>query len=211
MLFSLHGRRAARIKKYTDAQHQCKNCKSFDLEVKVYRDYYHFMFIPIVPVGDKTAKIFCNNCGDGLRTESVRQEYEKKTKTPFYFYTLPILVVLVIAIAFIADRNDQKQMAKYIAEPKAGDIYTLSEKRDNLTIYYFLRIKEIRNDSIYLYQNNLEYFLAPTEFDDSDFFRETGQMAFSIQEFKMILDTGNTNIYSVTRRYNKDAGYNRVK
>jgi len=57
------GVRNGRIKTYTDHEHQCNDCKDFDLKVKVFKDYYHFFFLPAFPTGVKTVKIRCNKCG----------------------------------------------------------------------------------------------------------------------------------------------------
>ncbi len=81
-MFIIHGKQTARIKKYTDNHQVCQNCKSLDLEVKVYRDYYQLFFIPIFPVGIKSVVIKCNNCREPMRLEAVKKHYEEVTKTP---------------------------------------------------------------------------------------------------------------------------------
>jgi hypothetical protein len=209
MLFKMHGRRAARIKKYTEIQDHCKNCKSFDLDIKVYRDYYHFIMIPIIPVGDKTAKIYCNHCGEGLRTETIRRRYEEITRTPFWLYSGLILVALLITSIVITNLFEQRQKLAYIDHPQVGDVYKMQQDHYNIKTYYFLRVSKINGDSVFLFQNNLEYLGYPSGFDDSDFFRKDDQAVFTRRDLKLMLDTGAIN--SVERVYNTQDGFQRIR
>jgi hypothetical protein len=209
MLFRMHGRLTARIKKHVETQEHCKNCKSFDLDIKVYRDFYHFIFIPIMPVGDKVAKIYCNQCGEGLRTETIRRHYEKITRTPFWLYTGPILVALVAVIIVIANLLEQRQNADYVNHPKIGDVYELQHEQSGLTTYYFLRVSKLNGDSVYFFQNDLDYLFPPSKFDDGDFFREDNQAVFTTRDLKQMLDSGAIN--SVNRRYKASDGFQRIQ
>src|SRR5688572_12735660 len=105
----LHGRRTARIKRYTDNQHSCRSCGVFDLDVRVYRDFYHLFFIPLFPVGGKSVKIKCKNCGEPMRLDPLQKHYENLSKTPIYLYAIPILVAGLFAIGLIGNLNTQKQ------------------------------------------------------------------------------------------------------
>jgi hypothetical protein len=96
-MFLIYGKRVAKIKEFTDNSHNCTSCKAFDLRIKVYREYYHVFFLPLMPFGDKLADIRCKQCTEPIRTESLKREYEKSTKTPFHLYSLTILVVGLIA------------------------------------------------------------------------------------------------------------------
>jgi hypothetical protein len=209
MLFRMHGKLTARIKKHVETQEHCKNCNSFDLDIKVYRDFHHFIFIPIMPAGDKVAKIYCNQCGEGLRTESIRRHYEKITKTPFWLYSGPILVGLLIIIIVIVNLFNQRQKAEYVKHPKIGDVYEMRQDQNGLTTYYFMRISRLNGDSVYFYQNNLEYFYLPSKFEDGDFFSEDNQVIFTTKELKQMLDKASIN--SVIRRYKTDDGYHRIR
>lgn len=209
MLFKMHGRRTARIKKHTESQDQCKNCKSFDLEIKVYRDYYHFILIPFVPVGDKTAMIYCNQCGEGLRTETIRRHYEKITRTPFWLYSGLILVGLLIVSIVFANLFEQKQKAAYVAHPKVGDVYEIRQEKNSLTTYYFLRITGVNSDSVFFIRNNLEYLFYPSKFDDTDFFNEDDQAGYARKDLKLMLDNGSIN--TVKRGYDSDDGFHRIR
>ena len=98
-MFAIRGTRTARIKTYQHHERQCENCKDFNLTIGVFHDYYHFWFIPIVASGIKSSVIFCNSCGDRIRSNSLSKEYESKTKVPFYLYSGAIVVGLVLFYA----------------------------------------------------------------------------------------------------------------
>ena len=99
-MFLITGTRTVRIKTYSDQAHRCDACKDFDLSVAVYQPYFHIIFIPVAPNGVKTTKAHCSSCGQPFRNDTMNREYEKKTRTPFYLYTLTILIGLLIAAGF---------------------------------------------------------------------------------------------------------------
>jgi hypothetical protein len=208
-MFVIHGNRTARIKKYTDNQHNCKSCKSFDLSVKVYRDYYHVFFLPLYPVGTKTAKIHCNNCGEPFRVEAIQKQYESAARTPFYLYAGPIVFAGLILFALFADLNDQKEKARFVDNPKVGDVYRVRKDENNSTTYYFLRIRQINGDSVFAYHNNLRYYDFITKLNDDDFFVKEDKLAFTKKELKQMLDKDEIN--SVERDYGDNEGFNRIK
>jgi zinc-ribbon family len=205
----IYGRRKARIKKFTDNQHNCRSCNSFDLNVKVYRDYYHFFFLPFLPIGSKTTKIHCNNCGEPFRVDSIQKQYESAARTPFYLYAGPILFAGLILFVIIANLNDQKEKEKFVANPKVGDVYRIRKDENNSTTYYFLRISQINGDSVFAYHSDLTYYGFITKLNDEDYFVKEDELAFTKKELKVMLDKDEIN--SVERNYGDNEGFNRIK
>lgn len=208
-MFVIYGRRTARIKRYTDNQHSCKSCKSFDLDIKVYRDFYHLFFIPFFPAGDKTVKIYCNNCGEPLRLDSVQKHYEGSTKTPVYLYAGVILISGLILLLVNANLNTQKEKKKFVDNPMVGDVYRISKDESNSTSYYFLRVSQINGDTVFAYHNNLVYGGFITKLNDDDFFVKTDELIFTKKGLKEMLDRAEIN--SVERNYGDSEGFNRVR
>lgn len=208
-MFVIYGRRTARIKKYTDNQQSCQSCKAFDLNIKVYRDYYHLFFIPVFPVGDKIAKIKCNNCGEPMRLETIQKHYESISKTPFYLFTFPILFAGLVIILVNANLNTQKEKTLFVDNPKVGDVYRIRKEEDNKTTYYFLRLVRISGDTVVAYHNNLEYSSFISKLDDDDFFVKDEELYFLKPELKQMLDKMQIN--SVDRNYGDYEGFNRIK
>lgn len=205
----IYGRRTARIKKYTDNQQNCKSCGTFDLDVRVYRDYYHIFFIPVFPVGDKTVKIRCRNCGEPIRLDSLQRHYENISKTPIYLYATPILFVGLIVILINANLNTQKEKAKFVDNPQVGDVYRIRKDENNSTTYYFLRLVNIKGDTVIAYHNNLEYYDYVIKLNEDDFFVKDEELYFLKAELKQMLDKMEIN--SVERNYSDYEGYNRIK
>ena len=205
----LYGRRTARIKKYIDNQQCCKNCGVFDLDVRVYRDYYHLFFVPVFPVGDKSVQIRCNNCGEAVRVDSLQKHYEGLSRTPIYLYTVPILFAGLVAILINANLSTQKEKKAYVDNPKVGDVYRIRKDENNSTTYYFLRLVSIKGDTVVAYHNNLEYNNFITKLNDDDFFVKDEELYFTKDELKQMLDKMEIN--SVERNYGDYEGFNRIK
>ena len=208
-MFIIYGRRTATIKKYTENHQACQSCKSFDLAVKVYRDYYHLFFIPVIPVGVKTVKIRCNSCGEPMRNESLQHQYEESTRTPFYLFTFPILFAGLILLFINANLNTQKEKAKFVADPKAGDVYKIRKDENNSTTYYFLRLVRINADTVVAYHNNLEYHGFVSRLNDDDYFVKDEELFFTKSELKQMLDKAE--IISVDRDYGNYEGFARTR
>ena len=208
-MFVIYGRRTTRIKKFTDNRQYCKSCNSFDLTVKVYKEYFHIFFIPFFPIGDKTVKIYCNSCGEPYRVDTVQKEYEKIAKTPFYLYAGLILVASLIFLLVNANIRTQKEKAKFVDNPIVGDVYLIRKDENNSTSYYFLRVTQINGDTIFAYHSNLEYSGFITKLNDDDFFVKEDELFFTKKELKEMLDKDEIN--SVERNYGSDTGFNRIK
>jgi zinc-ribbon family len=208
-MFLIYGRRTARIKSYTDNQQSCKSCKSFDLDVKVYRDFYHLFFIPFFPAGDKTVKIYCKSCGEPLRSDSIQKQYQDSTKTPFYLYAGVILIAGLILLLVNANLATQKEKKRYVDDPMVGDVYRIRKDENNSTSYYFLRVSQVNGDTVFAYHSNLVYGGFITKLDDEDFFVRAEELIFTRKELKEMLDKDEIN--SVERDYGGSEGFNRIR
>ena len=204
-----YGRKSGKIRKVKDYNHGCESCISTDVEVKVYRDYYHVFFVPLFPVGEKTAKITCKTCGQTLRIDKARKYYEDTSRTPLYFYVLPFLFVALIPLLVFANIRTQKQKAAFIDNPKVGDVYMIREDNDKAVSYYFLRVSSISRDSIYVFPNTLTYQGFTTKLNEDDYFLRDNTLLFLKGDLKKMLEEGVIN--SVDRDYDDYEGFNRIK
>lgn len=206
----IYGKRVAKIKEFIDHSHSCPGCKAFDLRVKVYREYYHAFFIPFVAFGDKTADIRCNQCTEPIRTEALRKEHEKNTKTPFYMFTLAILVAGVITFFVMLSIVTTLQTKSYIANPQEGDVY-LAHEKEGLEAYYYLRVIAVTGDTVVAYRNHVRYVGiggSPDKFSDEDYFVEDHLHYFTIPELKQML--AEDEIRVAKRHYGDEEGFNRI-
>lgn len=181
MLF-IYGRPTTRIKYFADHSHACKSCGSFDLSVGVYRQYFHIFFIPIAAFGVKTAKIHCSECTEPYRSDSLQQHYEGMARTPIRLYAGTILVSLLILTAIALNLAHQGAEPGYIKNPKVGDIYLLKEK--TLSIYYFMKVIEVKKDSIITHHNAVQYmsYVSEPAKDDSFMIEELWISKKNLQE-----------------------------
>lgn len=210
-MFLVYGKRTARIKKYSIDSQPCGNCKSFGADIKVYGDYYHFFFIPIIPIGIKSARIYCTNCDHRININSLEQEYEERTRAPFYLYTGVLIFAAFVLFAISSNLSNRKENAKLVDNPMVGDVYRIRKNENNAGLYYFLRINDISGsgDTISSYHSNLVYKHFTDEFNADDFFDSGEQLLFTKADIKRMLEKGE--IESVERGYEKDNGFNRIK
>jgi hypothetical protein len=208
-MFVIYGKRKLRIKKFTDSTNYCRSCKSFDLNVKVYKEYFHLFFIPFLPTGDKTVTVYCNTCGEPCRIESVQKEYEKSTRVPFYLYSGLILVFGLIVFVVFENIREQEQKKKFVASPRVGDVYLIRQDENRAVNYYFLRITQIGDDTIHAYHNNLVYSGFVSRLNADDFFDTREELLFTKEGLKQMLARDEIN--SVERNYGSSEGFDRLR
>jgi hypothetical protein len=207
----IYGKRVAKIKEFTDNSNCCTSCKAFDLQVRVFREYYHVFYIPFAPFGDKLADIRCNECTEPIRTEVLKKVYEKYTKTPVYMYSVLLLLVVLIGLLVFAGIQGSIDRARWIAKPRAGDVYLVNKDVDeNKTIdYYFLRVVETNGDTVFAYHNNLVYLQYVTQLNPDDYFVKDEKWYFTKAEIQKMYDEDE--ITSVEREYGISKGFDRIK
>ncbi len=208
-MFVIYGKRTARIRKYVNHQQSCINCRSFNHEINVYRDYFHLYFIPVFALGEKRAEIKCKDCGVPFFSSEIQDEYQKKSRTPIYLYTILILFVGLVIFLINANLNTQKEKALFIANPAVGDVYRIRIDSNNTTRYFFLRIANITSDTVTAYHSNLEYSKFITQLHKEDFFVKDDVLYFTKQDLKQMLERMEIN--SVERGYDDEEGFNRIK
>jgi hypothetical protein len=203
------GRRVARIAKYTDKEYICYPCKALEREVSVYMPYFHLCFIPVFPIGKKQFVVRCLNCGDETRSENIVKKYEKRAKTPVYLFSALILAAGIGAYWMYWNSNNQKNRAEYVANPKVGDVYTISEHRDDGTAYYFLRVTGIKGDTVMAMHSSLEYNHFVNYMVGDDHFVKDDRWLYMRKRLQSMLENGE--IYMVRRGYDKGSGFNQIR
>jgi hypothetical protein len=205
-MFLIRGTRTARIKTYIDNEHQCNDCKDFDLKVKVYKDYFHVFFIPIFATGIKSVKIRCNKCTEPFRSDSLQKEYERRTRTPFWLYTGILLVGLLVTGGFSAAFLGRYLDSQYVAHPRPGDVYTLHRED---TFYDFVKVIRVNGDSVITYNNNMRYVFTPSALESTDYFVADREVVFTKELLHEMLEKGV--IDNVARYYSEASGFQRSK
>lgn len=195
-MFLIHGQRTIKIKRYKDSNNYCRQCKSFDIDIKVYRKYYHFFFIPFVSFGSKTVSIKCNSCGNAFRLEPIEENYAAKTRTPFYFYSGLILIGLFILFMIKVNLDTQEEKKLFVKSPKIGDVYLVRDEAEKKVSYYFLKVVEIDDISVTVNHNRYVYDKYVSGLQGDDSFEEE-RLFFTRKEIMKMLEEDKIN--SVTR------------
>ena len=203
------GKRVARIAKYTDKEHICYRCKAFEREVSVYMPYFHLCLIPVFPIGKKQFEVRCANCGDDTRSENIIQKYKNRVKTPFYLFSALILAAGISAYWIYWNSSNQQHNAEYVANPKVGDVYTISEHGTLGTTYYFLRLAAVEGDTVLAIHSSLEYNYFVNTMSGDDHFVKDDTSLYTKKALKGMLENGG--IYMVRRSYGKGSGFNQIR
>ena len=209
MLLVIVGKKVARIGHYIDNDHICYPCKAFDREIKVYRPYLHFCYIPVFPIGAKYFEIRCRNCGYETKSENLLIKYEKSAKTPFYLYSALFFFVGIVTFWFYWNGNRQKHKIENVQKPAIGDVYTITEDKNGATTYSFLRIAGNRGDSVMAFHNTLDYGSFVSSLADDDYFVKDDTVVYRRKALRAMLDKDE--IYSVQRAYGDRSDFNRIK
>ncbi len=205
----IFGKRIARIAKFTDEEFICYPCKTFEREVSVYMPYFHLCFIPVFPIGRKQFEVRCKNCGDDTRSENIFRKYEKRVRTPFYLFSALILAACIGVCWMYWSNENKKNSAEYVADPKVGDVYTISETRNDGKAWYFLRVAEIKGDTVMTIHSSLEYNYFVNYMVGDDHFVKDDTALYVRKQLKGMLENGE--IYMVRRGYSKGSGFNQIR
>ena len=193
-----YGLRTVKIKKYDDHQVQCENCHCYSVRYVVYQKYFHYLYIPIYPINDKTIKTVCLECGYGFNQEKSNY-YINKTRTPFFLYSGIILVIGFVLSIFVVSSIYEKIDDSYIKNPKVGDVYRIRDDSNKQTIYYFEKLIQINSDTLLMLHSSLQYNSFITEMNDTDYFVKNDCHKLLKSELISHQDSGHIN--SVIRTY----------
>ena len=131
----------------------CPNCGASNcVELFVLQNYAHVFWIPSFPVG-KTGVSQCSNCKKVLKLKempadfkSAYQNLKSQTKTPIWtFIGIGAFGVFLFAIWVIGNQEKEKYAAILQTPPQVGDIYEISTKGKNYTLY---KVTAVEKDSI---------------------------------------------------------------
>jgi hypothetical protein len=173
---------------------KCANCGQLSsVELHVYRRYAHVFWIPFFPLR-KVGYSQCTHCKQVLEEkqmpEPLRQAYdnlEKQSKTPVWMFSGLALVAVLISIGVISAKQQDARNAKWILDPRKGDVY---EVRNNFNSYTLYKVEEVVKDTVYvqfsMYETNKSSGLR--DLKSKEYSLEA--MPFSKQELKTLLDKG---------------------
>jgi hypothetical protein len=116
-------------------------------------------------------------------------------------YTGIILFVGLIIAGVIGNISYQRKKAEYISRPLINDVFLIKQNDNKQTIYYYLKIKNIKSDTVELLHSSLQYNGFVTAMIDSDYFIKDDIYMVLKSDLQRYLDAGM--IISIERDYDK--------
>lgn len=208
-MFFIYGKKKGKIKTYQEHQHKCSYCGAYNMSACVYEEYFHIFFIPFFPIGNKNTSIHCNECNMPFRQYVLEQEYEKKGKAPFYYYSLSIVFIGLIMLGIWYHFKSREETNIAIANPANGDVYLINIHENDKAGYYFLRVIDVAGDTVFCHHNMGIYGRYLSEMQADDYFQSDDTLRYSKATIKSMLEK--EEIVSVERGYDKTSGFNNIK
>lgn len=204
MIF-VYGKRKYVLKKFGDQKITCDTCGDQSGDVRVCQSYYHLFFIPIASASSRFIENTCRNCNKTY--EAFTNKYSDSVRKPLRFYSVPILISVLILGLVLGNIFTQKQKAKYVDDPKIGDVYLIRDDRKIPKKYYFFKITNTPNNSdiIEIIHSAYQYNTFVSKMNEKDYFVKDDTIQFTRDDLKQMLQDGFIN--SVERNYQKDSQF----
>ncbi|SHK77888.1 hypothetical protein SAMN05444266_101111 [Chitinophaga jiangningensis] len=151
---SIFGKRIALIKHVHVADTVCPECRASQLQVRVMRDYHHFLSVPLYPTGKKMVTIYCTACDSGQRVPALREKF-LQTGTPILLYAGALPFFWMALYAYLSDKATSNRIQHYATNPREGDVYKMKAFSNGTPMYFFLRLLKLDEEG------KAHFYLAP--------------------------------------------------
>ena len=135
--------------------------------------------------------------------------YAKNKKFRFFLLTGILLVAVSAALFAISNIDKPQKKKEYLANPQAGDVYLVKEKKNKETSFYFLKVAELWEDSIIVYHSSMEYSNAVKELDKDDYFELDEQLIFTKNQLQQMFEQDE--LKKVEKDFSSNESFNRMK
>lgn len=102
----------------------------------------------------------CSHCKQVLRKKEfsgyVRKRYEtlkSKVRPPFWTFSGAIIAVALIVWGVVISQQDKEQDARFIVDPRKGDVYEVWEGSEHYTL---CKVESVVGDTVFLLPNRYE-------------------------------------------------------
>ncbi|MCB2377222.1 hypothetical protein LGH70_06490 [Hymenobacter sp. BT635] len=139
----------------------CPACATPDaLHLSVFSRYTHIYWVPLFPYSKPVAGQ-CGHCQRVWEEKELPGELKplatalkKETSAPWWQWVGLALLALGIGWALIANNQDEKDNAAYLAAPQVGDVYTVrSQDSVGAAQYSLLKVVSARGNTVELVTN----------------------------------------------------------
>ncbi|HLP11340.1 MAG TPA: hypothetical protein VK177_05350 [Flavobacteriales bacterium] len=203
------GQKTARLKTIDTIGQPCTGCKRFSLRLEVYRDYMHLFWIPLFPLGRKYYQIYCTSCSDGDNRVTLEQLKSNVRATSWYLFIGTGLILLLVAAGIITMTFNSMRIREYANHPVKNDVYKYETvDHEGEIVYGFLKLKRIKGDSLFFYENKYNYYKSVNGLDRDDCF-ESVEKYYSRNKIKGMYENGK--ILFIWREYEPDTRFTSEK
>jgi hypothetical protein len=139
---------------------KCQNCGTQNcIDMHVFQKYAHVFWIPFFPLG-KTGVSQCDHCKQVLKLKempaSLTASYDNlksQTKTPIWTFIGGAIFGILILFGLFGEIEKSKNSSGYIKHLLPNDIL---ETKTSEGHYTYLKVQDIKSDSVYLRENKEE-------------------------------------------------------
>ena len=96
-----------------------------------------------------------------------------------------------------------------VANPAVGDVYTIKQRKNGETSYYFIKIAGVAGDSVLVIHNHFDYGDFVTSLSGDDYFEKDDTLVYKKKNLTDMLE--GDEIFSVSRDYSEGDGFNRIR
>ena len=96
-----------------------------------------------------------------------------------------------------------------VGNPAVGDVYTIKERKNDETDYYFLKIAGIAGDTVLVVHNHFDYGDFVNSLTQDDYFEKDDTLLYTRKKLSTMLER--EEIFSVSRDYSDGDGFNRIR
>lgn len=190
-----YGTKASVLKTEHLPTEKCPNCQTVgSLDISILGKYAHVYWIPLFGYGKSCVSV-CQHCKQqvadkelpyqiGLAADQIKAE----TKTPFYHFSLAILLGIAVAVGMYFSRQNDAENKLFVENPTTGDVYHVKNSFEDYTTF---KVSNVSADSVYVFENqySVNKSTAFDKIEKEGNYIETGA-AFSRQELKAMLESG---------------------
>ncbi len=164
------------------SQLDCPSCgTNVDLKVSLFSRYVHVYWIPFFPY-TKLAVVQCGHCQMAWENKALPpslapavRELKQQTQQPFWTWAGVALVLSVMVFGYLHSIRDTHTDEILLANPRAGDIYTV--RTDSANMYSLLKVRQVSGNSVELVANEyqssdstpIETLNAPAKYSNEPF------------------------------------------
>ena len=193
---------------------QCTQCQTPNPHVEVMGSYAHIFWIPLFPFRKKAVAV-CPGCQKVYEKADIPADWTSRidevksgTSFPFYMFSGLGIIAVALIIGFFANMSNESKVEEYVKAPQVEDVYVMIDPDEVEYKYYFAKVTEVREDTIYLAYSDYNYTQEPESMNAKDGFITEFTLPFAISQMEEYL--GESRVVDVYRDYSASKGFSQT-